>query len=576
VWSIEEGSARTMTTLRHRKRPQRTISSLSSSTREPPENVYWLQLELSTSQAIQSALMDRMASVFTMLQDLNAHPPEGDVVPSSSLPDDGMPHSPEASSEHPAVLDFPGEYRTQIEMYERILRTMKNQMHVIQTASDSIIQSLKDHIQELLRDRAALERRWEAPPVLVTPDHRAPLSTRLDGARPPQPPLRHKSIEIEEEAAVLFRDDLQRLREENERLRQQQKEQLEHAEEERRQWIEEKRAMQQEMKRWKRGDSVVWSEEQRQWVQENREAVASCLDRVALLWDKTEESVQTLEGTLIHNSQYRTDADRPSVQEAALALQGQVKVSLMLMEMKLRNNLSLVDMNASFNDDGRVIYAEDLRKELDTIQQQAMAAIEEVEARSNVLIRKLHVQSLEESIRFREIHEAEVAGLRELATRQEILEEEITKMHLSSTEGGGIDHPSERNGSGDILVVDPETVQLLNNEVHRVVERLKEKNVMIGRLQVEIEEHQVRERTLMEELKRYMSEQADQEKLEQERIMQLNAHHPDQYRYEEEEEEESSEEGSSAYEEKTIEGTVDEDEFYELGDEGSQKARDVV
>jgi hypothetical protein len=510
-----------------------------------------------------------------MLQDLNVTPPPPaeDAIPasvaSSSLPDDGMPRSPDAATEHPALLDFPHEYRSQVEMYERILRTMRDQIYLIQTTSDSIIQSLNDHIQELWRDRAAWERRLaeeRGAPPLVTPEHRTPIHTKPEGERPPQPPLRHKSIEIEE--ALLFRDDLQRLREENEQLRRQQQEQLEHAEQQRRLWMDEKLAMQQEMERRKRGDPVVWSEEQKQWVQENRDAVASCLDRVALLFDKAEESVQTLEGTLMHNSQYRVDRDRPSVQEAALALQGQIKVSLMVMELKLRNNLSLLEMNASFNDDGHVLYAEDLRQELNTIQQQAMAAIEDVETRSNVLIRRLHVQSLEESMRYREIHEAEVAGLRELATRQELLEEEITKIHLSSNERGGGDRPSERNGAGDIMVVDPETLQLLNNEVHRVVERLKEKNEMIGRLQVEIEEHQVRERTLMEELKRYMSEQADQEKREQERIMRLNAH----YRYEEEGEEESSEEGNSAYEERTIEG----DEFDDRGDEGSRKARDVV
>lgn len=544
---------------------QRTILSSTGA----PETVDWLRLELQTTRAVQSALMDRLAAVYTMLQDLNATPPpppHGVAVPlsvsSSPPPDNGMPP---AASDPPAVLDVPLEYRTQMEMYEKILRTMNGQIHLIQSASDSIVQSLKDHMQELRQDRDALERRLAMP---VTPER---ARNHIQ-----QPPLRHKSIEIEEDAAVLVRDDLQRLREENEQLRQQQKEQLERTEEQRWQWMEEKLSMQLEIERWKCGDAVVWSEEQRRWMQENREAVASCLDRVALLWDKADASVQTLEGTMLHNSQYRADAERPSVQEAALALQGQLKVSLMLMELKLRNNLSLLEMNASFNDDGRVVFTEDLRQELNTIQQQAMTAIEEVEIRSNGLIRTLKVQSLEESMRFREIHEAEVAGLRELATRQELLEEEITKIHLSSAEvGGGGGDPTKFSGTGDILVVDPETVQLLNSEVHRVVARLKEKNEMIGRLQVEIEEHQVRERTLMDELKRYMSEQADQEKREQERIMQLNAHHRGHYLYDDEEEE-SSDEGSSAYEEKTVEGTLDDDDFYAQGDEASNKGRDVV
>ena len=506
--------------------------------------VLWLQLELQTTQAVQSALMDRMASVYAMLQDLNV--------------------GGEETTERRSPLDDP--YKAQSEMYERILRTMHQQIHILQTTSDSIIQSLKDHIQELLQDQAERRRGEDSSsnggavhPLFVTPERgKHPTD-------PPQPPLRHQSME-EGSQIMLLQDDLQRLRLENEQLRREQKEQMDHALEQRRQWRDEKLSLEEELERWKRGSDAQW--------EENRQAVTTCLDRVAILWDKAEESVQTLEGTMLRNSQYRADSERLSVQEAALAFQGQLKVSLMLMELKLRNNLSLLEMNVSFNDEGRVIFADDLRQELSAIQQESMTAIAEVEARSNVLMRKLNAQSMEESIRFREMHEADVAGLREMATRQEFLEEEITKIHLASTGGGG-DGLSKRNGSGDILVVDPETVQLLNNEVHRVVERLKEKNEMIGRLQVEIEEHQVRERTLMEELKRYMSEQADQEKREQERIMQLNAHHREHYRYEDDEE--NSEEGSTSYEEKTIEGTIDEDEFLEEeGDEKSRKQGDVV
>jgi hypothetical protein len=383
---------------------------------------------------------------------------------------------------------------------------------------------------------------------------------------PPQPPIRHKSIEMDNDIPpqnnILPDDIMMRLVDENEmlKLRNQHLDQELIRERTRTRerfmlWTEEKVVLEKQLDTYKR-DAHVISAEQIHWVQENRDTTAAFLDRVSLLWDKADESVQTLEGTMLeimhstsagHSQHYRADAERLlSVQEAAVALHGQIKVSLMLIELKLRNSLAFLENDATLND-GRVIFANDLRLQLDAIQKETTDSMEEIETRTNKLIRNLNVQSIGESIRLRDMHESDVTNLHEMARRQELLEGEMTKIHIS---GDKSIHPS----SGEMLV-DQESLQLLNNEVNRVVERIKEKNESIGRLQAEIEEHKVRERTLMDELKRYMSEQADEQKKEQERIMQQNAHYRENHYFEE-----STDEEISEYEDKTIDGTIYEED----------------
>jgi hypothetical protein len=582
-------------------------NELNEATVKHAEAVYWLQLELDTTRRAKEASEDRMAELYRDVQELQ------DVQPQKK----SRPVIPDA--------EYVEQQNKQIEKYERMLQIMNNQIALVRSSSDTLVKSLKDKISDMMDDKVRTElnlmnklsaldqekRQLEqklvaseradasrtknetSPPSSPnrgdkrTKNETSPPSSpnRGNTVRPPQPPRRHESIdENDDETTNLLHEDLNRLRAENEMLKQQMvvapgndeqvdalKETIQHlsvqnkrleselasernkARERLVQWTGEKVSLEDEVEALRRREINV-SEERVQWIQEAQVAAIASLDRVALLWDRADESIQSLEGAMVeiqssHN--HHQDAERLlSVQQTATLVHGQIKVSLMLIELKLRNSLACLENDQSSSVHGQMVDTEsnNLRKEFENIQTKAMDAIADVDALVEEQIERLRSQSIEESSTLHEMHESKFVDLRQLLNRQEQLEGELTR----------IQNAGDRAGSNTIdMYVSQEALETLQNEVLQVVERVKEKNETIGRLTAEIEEHKVRERTLMEELKRHMNDQADRQLLEQQRIMQQNAQF-------ENSDDCSSENGSSEYEEKTVEDTIyDETTIYE-------------
>jgi len=281
-----------------------------------------------------------------------------------------------------------------------------------------------------------------------------------------------------------------------------------------------------------RQSSSVGAETALKAVQNNRDDALETLDRIAEYWEKADESIQVLEDVMEelrpveddpHSSGLR-EKDRYrtlSTLETATLVHSQIKLSLLLVELKCRNQLTTLrndvrlDNSGNLGDAGGRIgqisshYEEsidEIAEKVDEIQAETIMALQQVEANMTGLI-----HSLEGGGEF----EAEAEELRiELGERIDttlMLQEKISKLEADyegilkkKDKSSTGDKPSEIGDFDRRSADDKKMFDLLEREVFAVVGKIKDKNKELAKLTTAAEEHKVRELALKKELKRIM------------------------------------------------------------------------
>ncbi len=267
-------------------------------------------------------------------------------------------------------------------------------------------------------------------------------------------------------------------------------------------------------------------------VQNNRDDALETLDRIAEYWEKADESIQVLEDVmeelrpvdddpqssgLREKDRYRT----LSTLETATLVHSQIKLSLLLVELKCRNQLTtlrsdvrLVNSSCLGCDGGgkfgqiTALHEEsidEIAEKVDEIQAETMIALQQVEANMTGLI-----QSLEGGGEFEAAAEELRIELGERIDTYMMLQEKFAKLEadyevlVKKERSSNDDKVSqttefERRSSGD-----KKMFELLEREVFAVVGKIKDKNKEIVKLTTAAEDHKVRELALKKELKRIM------------------------------------------------------------------------
>ena len=511
---------------------------LSDMTLKHKEEMYWLRLELLTARKEKEAVEDRMAELYRDMQDLH----------NDSAKQRGSPRRPLALD-----ADYVAGLHGQVDKFERLLRIMNNQIALVRSASDAVAQSLKEEISDLMDEKCQTEMELMNKCAELEKENKK-TNLQLEQALTHQHQLQDaksipsgKSQEQETRAAPIgsieTNMEKQKLQAEVERLRKglarekrntlecQAKSRLERAS-----LIDQVDKLQKDM--------LVLQSAAEAAQRLDQEETVQTLDRVSMLWDRADESISNLESVIMElrpsppaqqqeQQQQQWESVNPAVDgqerllstlETASLVHGQVKVSLMLIELKLQNNLACLKSDhvgeSSNPENGTpqesTLSIDDRIKE---IRDEAMAAIQQIESVLDEQIQKLDSQSAEEANVVKVTLASKVKDLDQLQSRQEQLEAEVTK--LKDNEANG--HSPESKDEMSDLFVSREVMERLQNEVLQIVERVKEKNETIGRLTATVEEHKVRERSLMEELKRHMKEQGERQLQEQRRILADNA-----------------------------------------------------
>lgn len=459
------------------------------------EKLYWLKLELVTTQKEKQAVEDRMTKLFRDIQEVK----EGDK---------GMRWENGSIDE----IDL-------MQKHERSVRTLQSQIELLRASSDQVVKSLKDEIKDLLSEKARSE--MELMNQLADLEkEKDEMTKRLGGGG-----AEDESLKPGENAELKL--EIQQLRQEKAALAEQLRAERASAREtisvlrhDKTSLTEQVEKMQGDLVVLRASVDTVHSIDQ---MKQDRDESMKALERVAQLWERADKTLNHLE-SLVELLQDDDDDDGEEndrsrlldTLESASLLHGQVKVSLMLIELKLRNTLACLK-----NDSSQLAVAftdPNIAKQIKNAQAEALAEIRKIQDQVQTQMESLETKSARESSEVvRNTLESKMKEMKELRERQVQLERDIHRMSVEELSVMAREHSSSENQQVE-LFVSRKILERLQTEVRQVVQRVKDKNETIGRLEATIDELSARERTLIQELKRLMNARSTQTLQEREKL----------------------------------------------------------
>lgn len=444
------------------------------------EETYWLKLELDTMKREKAAVETRMSELFRDMQEVKD------------------PAIATADSD-----DSEAQLQAKVKKYSAMVKALNNQIILVRHSSEQIVKNLKDEIKDVVDASSQTEKDLLNELEKVQKEN-GTLRDKLQNGSGASPA---DEMKTEYEALKKEKTELQ-AELKNERIKS--RDTIGHLRQEKTRLSEMLERMQGDVLVLRSSAEAVQSMDQ---IREDRDESISALERVALLWDRADEAIQSLETTMEElkpkeeEPVQNEDRERAlSTLETASLVHGQVKVSLMLIELKLRNGLmSLKNDSAEL---GSMAVAEPaIVQQISHAQDESLAAISKLEDSLKLQMEHLEDKSIKETKEVKENLENRVRDLKKLQEKQKKLEQEVAKMSVD--ELGTFAKETSSSDKNVELFVSRKILERLQNEVLQVVSRVKEKNETIGRLEASVEEHKAREKTLLEEVRKLMKDRGD-------------------------------------------------------------------
>jgi chromosome segregation ATPase len=465
------------------------------------EELYWLRLELDNLRREKEDVEDRIDTLYRDLKEM-----EGD---------EDMPTEISTDPEYVRSL------QAQVSKYVRTLGILEQQTNMVKQSCDEIVKSLKEEIADVMDDKVRMEMDLLNQLASLDSDKR-----ELEMEFEEQVKLRDEKIanlkqgigvvgdggkaggneeDVRNEIADLkaarkkLEEDLEAERTESDDAIAR----LEEANADLEQQIESMTSDLEVMRQGAAAEAVQVLDA----LTRDRQETLTTLERVALIWEKADDSIQGLEDVMDELRPHDEDdvhGDRErllSTLETASLVHGQIKVSLLLIELKLRNQLSSLK-NDKLRMGSGAIPDQNLTERMQEIQQEALTALDQVEDSLTDQIKGLETLTREETGNVKDTLTERTEELRNMQSQHRKLEAEIKRVRAE--EERRRNREDEEGSSSNGTSVSRAVLERLQSEVLTVVERVKEKNELIGRLQTSIDEHKVREAALKKELKRMM------------------------------------------------------------------------
>lgn len=267
----------------------------------------------------------------------------------------------------------------------------------------------------------------------------------------------------------------------------------------------------------------------------DKEETVAYLERVSSLSSKTDQSIQVAEAILQEvqskvvlqsgNDIPNTDETEiiMSTLEKAVLVYGQVKMSLMSIELSFCNNVSRIEHDSRQHHEHPIDHHKPLLCELRKIRAETFASITTVEQEWAQHFNQLEQRMVSETQSLQQTLHLQLEALKKSQTEYRSLEKEVGELKrqlggklvtnesredketTGKTSQEDADHGDSagtvkaRNGG---LVVSHSVMIRLQKEVLSVVEQIKEKNETIVRLNETVSKYKKREEVLKKELKR--------------------------------------------------------------------------
>lgn len=486
------------------------------------EEIYWMRLEVDNLRREKEALEDRVQQVYRDLR-------EDDTTEDPMEAPDGYDSA--------YVMGL----QAQVGKYIRTLGILDHQIVMVKSSCDEVVKSLKEEIGDVMEEKCRMEMDLlnqlavldsEKRDLEIAFDQQMKFKNEQVAELKKNTVAREQASESGEsremreeellneigelkEARKLLEDELEAERADADDAIAR----LEDANADLEQTIE---AMNSDLEVMREGAATAEAVEVLDALARDRQETLTSLERVAMIWEKADDSIQALEDIMDEvrpNNDTNVKGDRErllSTLETASLVHGQVKVSLLLVELKLRNQLNSLKNDKLWMGPGGLVPEANISEQAREIQQEALAALDLVEESLTDQIKQLEKDKGADARKMQEELQETTDELKELQAQHLVLETEIAKLRQrekekeeeekkrSAEEQNAVEKPLENGHKKEETTVSKEVLEKLQAEVLTVVERVKEKNDTIGKLKTLIEEHKVREAALKKELRRIM------------------------------------------------------------------------
>ena len=262
----------------------------------------------------------------------------------------------------------------------------------------------------------------------------------------------------------------------------------------------------------------------------DREETLAHLDRISVLWERADQSVQALESLLSDfqlkpsNQKLEHDGTKEdkefmlSTLETTALVYGQVKMSLMHIELSFRNHLTSIQNDASYLQRQQLEQYDVLLEKLQQVRSETFDAISSVENKWSEQVAHLEGKFRTDTATLQQTVNLRLEDLNKTQERHKALTVEFKnlKQQLEEQQPKAL-QPYEAPRTEDTettipkggpqtppkgLVVSHSVMMRLQKEVLSVVEQVQEKNNTIGQLSESVAKHKKREEVLKKELKR--------------------------------------------------------------------------
>jgi hypothetical protein len=489
------------------------------------EEIYWMRLEVDNLRREKEALEDRVQQVY---RDLREEDPTEDPMEAPDGYDSAYVMSLQA----------------QVGKYIRTLGILDHQIVMVKSSCDEVVKSLKEEIGDVMEEKCRMEmdllnqlavldsekrdleilfdqqmkfKNEQVAELKKSIVAREQISESGESRELREEELLNEISELKE-AKKLIEDELEAERADADDAIAR----LEDANTDLEQTIE---ALNSDLEVMREGAATAEAVEVLDALARDRQETLNGLERVAMIWEKADDSIQGLEDIMDEvrpsdDTSVKGDRERLlSTLETASLVHGQIKVSLLLVELKLRNQLNSLKNDRLRMGPGGLSPETNIGERTEEIQQEALAALDLVEESLTDQIKQLEQDKGEDARKIRDELQETTEELKELQAQHAILESEVSKLRLKEKEEKEEEEKKQNvyeepieNGHKNEVTVSKVVLDRLQTEVLTVVERVKEKNDTIGRLKTLIEEHKVREAALKKELRRIMRRSRSEEK----------------------------------------------------------------
>jgi len=503
------------------KRLQELKKEIKDQNTQHQEGIYWLRMQLETSRQEKNEADRRIVEFQNELRRLTSLPP------------------PRSISLDPTISDSVGDgyekdimiaqLQNRLEKFESSFNVMENQMSMMKSSSTEVVKSLKEEIAGLMEDRTRSEldflnkvselenesRRTQLEftmelhkkdGIIETLRNTETCSASANGTmiydESSSTEITKNSISCSETWSNDQSNDLStslirggmdqsslalRLEEQNAVLQ-------------RKLYKANK-----ELKILKSRSKALDNSQSVHRLSEERRAIDLSMDRLKTVMGSTSSAVSELRGLV---EKIKTDDDSGadkqkkrmlSVLESAFLIDEEVKLSVLLTELKLRNEYECLKKNKLAIDwgDQANLNKQQLRNDLEQIQNDALAELGKAGAEFS-----RQVEDLEKRI------EADKRAKNRNSKSRNSCITSLDKFHgmnrlnelISSSQADNFSRDGSES-SGDRLMISRNVLNLLEKELLQSAERIKAKNKRIGSLKEDLERSKIRVTRLKKELK---------------------------------------------------------------------------